>query len=92
MESRFNEVAGDQPNLFMKWRVCYIENFDMTNLRGNDQNVRYIEVIVALIVTQVTSVEILWCQCIWHVTSNFNMKVSAGEGVKSCGIHTSLWT
>ena len=25
-------------------------------------------------------------------TSNFNMKVTAGEGVKSCGIHTSLWT
>ena len=25
-------------------------------------------------------------------TGNFNMKVSAGKGVKSCGIHTSLWT
>ena len=24
--------------------------------------------------------------------SSFNMKVSAGEGVKSCGIQTSLWT
>ena len=28
------------------FRVRYIENFDITNLRGNDQNVRYIEVIV----------------------------------------------
>ena len=46
VEPRFNEVAGDQPNLFVKWRVRYIENFDITNLRGNDQNVRYIEVIV----------------------------------------------
>ena len=27
-------------------RVRYIENLDITNLRGNDQNVRYIEVIV----------------------------------------------
>ena len=25
MEPRFNEVAGDRPNLFVKWRVCYIE-------------------------------------------------------------------
>ena len=25
MEPRFNEVAGDGPNLFVKWRVRYIE-------------------------------------------------------------------
>ena len=41
-----NEVAGDRPNLFVKWRVRYIENLDITNLRENDQNVRYIKVIV----------------------------------------------
>ena len=46
MEPRFNEVAGDRPNLFVKSRVCYIENLNMTNLRGNGQNVHYIEVIV----------------------------------------------
>ena len=46
VEPLFNEVAGDRPNLFVKWRVRYIENLDITNLRGNDQNVRYIEVIV----------------------------------------------
>ena len=46
VEPRFNEVAGDRPNLFVKWRVRYIENFDITNLRGKDQNVRYTEVIV----------------------------------------------
>ena len=46
VEPRFNEVAGDRPNLFVKSRVRYIENLDVTNLRGNDQNVRYIEVIV----------------------------------------------
>ena len=44
VEPRFNEVAGDPPNLFVKWRVRYIENLDITNLRGKDQNVRYIEV------------------------------------------------
>ena len=46
MEPRFNEFAGDRPNLFVKSRVRYIENLDITNLRGDDQNVRYIEVIV----------------------------------------------
>ena len=46
VEPRFNEVAGDRPNLFVKWRVRYIENLHIKNLRGNDQNVRYIEVIV----------------------------------------------
>ena len=46
VEPRFNEVAGDRPNLFVKSRVRYIENLDITNLRGNDQDVRYIEVIV----------------------------------------------
>ena len=57
VEPRFNEVAGDRPNLFVKWRVRYIENLDITNLRGNDQNVRYIEVIVNdWFVIQVTSV------------------------------------
>ena len=25
MEPRFNEVVGDRPNLFVKWRVRYIE-------------------------------------------------------------------
>ena len=46
VEPRFNEVAGDRPNSFVKWRVRYIENLDITNLRENDQKVRYIEVIV----------------------------------------------
>ena len=46
VKPRFNEVAGDRPNLFVKSRVRYIENLDITNLSGNDQNVRYIEVIV----------------------------------------------
>ena len=46
VEPRFNEVAGDGPNLFAKWRVRYIENLNITNLRENDQKVRYIEVIV----------------------------------------------
>ena len=60
VEPRFNEVAGDPPNLFVTWRARYIKNPDITNLRGNDQNVRYIEVIVNdLFATQVASVEIL---------------------------------
>ena len=32
-EPRFNQVAGDRPNLFVKLRVRYIENLDITNLR-----------------------------------------------------------
>ena len=60
VEPRFDEVAGDRPNLFVKWRVRYIENFDITNLGGNDRNVRHVEVIANdWFVTQVTSVEIL---------------------------------
>ena len=46
VEPRFNEIAGDRPNLFVKSMVRYIENLDITNLRGNDQKVCYIEVIV----------------------------------------------
>ena len=46
VEPRFNEVAGDRLSVFVKWRVRYIENLDITNLSGNDQKVRYIEVIV----------------------------------------------
>ena len=46
VEPRFNEVAGDRPNLFVNWRVRYIENLDITKLRAKDQNVHYIEVIV----------------------------------------------
>ena len=58
VEPRFNEVAGDLPNLSLKSKVRYIENLDITNLRGNDKNVRYIEVIVNdWFATQVTSVK-----------------------------------
>ena len=46
MEPRFYEVAGDWPILFDKSRVPYIENLDVTNLRGIEQTLRYIEVIV----------------------------------------------
>ena len=57
VEPRFNEVAGDRPNLFVKWRVRYSKNLDILNFRGNNRNVCYIEVIVDdLFVTQVTSV------------------------------------
>ena len=38
-EPRFNKVIGDWPNLFVKSRVHYNKNLDITNLRGNDQNV-----------------------------------------------------
>ena len=44
VEPRFNELAGDRTNVFVKSRVRYIEDLDLTNFRGNDQNVRYIEV------------------------------------------------
>ena len=33
-------------DLFIKWRICYIESLNIMNLRGNDPNVPYIEVIV----------------------------------------------
>ena len=46
VKPRFNGVVGDRPKLFVKWRVRYIENLDITNLRENDQNVCYIEDIV----------------------------------------------
>ena len=39
-------LAGDRQILFVSLRVCYIENLNITNWRGNDQNVCYIEVIV----------------------------------------------
>ena len=33
VEPRFNEAAGDRPNLFVKSGVRYIENLDITNLK-----------------------------------------------------------
>ena len=44
VELRFNEVPRDRVNLFVISRVRYIENLDITNLRKNKQNIRYIEV------------------------------------------------
>jgi len=46
VEPQFTKVAGDWPNLFVKLRVRYTENLNITNLRGNDQNVHYIKLIV----------------------------------------------
>ena len=43
MEPQFNKVAGDWVNLFIKSRVPYVKNFNITNLRENKQNVCYIE-------------------------------------------------
>lgn len=34
VEPRFNKVAGDRPNLFDKWRVCYIENLNIKKSEG----------------------------------------------------------
>lgn len=33
VETRFNEVTGYRPNLLVKWRVRFIVNLDLTNLR-----------------------------------------------------------
>ena len=44
MEPRFNEVLRDWGIWFVKSRVLYAENLDLTNLRKNNQNVRYIEI------------------------------------------------
>ena len=44
VEPRFNKVPRDWGNWFVILRIHYIENLDLTNLRGNNQNVRYIEV------------------------------------------------
>ena len=43
MEPGFNNVAGDWVNLFIKLRVHYIKNLDIAEMRGNDQNVHFIE-------------------------------------------------
>ena len=34
VEPRFNGVAGDRPNLFVKWRVCYIEKTRHNEFEG----------------------------------------------------------
>ena len=43
-EPWFNEVAGASVNLFIKSRIHYIESLNITNFRGNDQTVHFIEV------------------------------------------------
>jgi len=45
VEPRFNEVAVDWPNLFVKLRVCYRKP-QYKEFEGKHQNVCYIEVIV----------------------------------------------
>ena len=45
MEPRCKKFAEDRANLFVKWRVCYIENLNITN-RGSGQKDRYIKVVV----------------------------------------------
>ena len=55
--SWFNEVAGDRPNLFVKWRVCYIK-LPYNEFERKQPKFRYIEVIADdWFVTQVTSLE-----------------------------------
>ena len=44
VEPQFNEVPRDWGNLFVISRVRYIENFDLTNFRENNKNMRFIEV------------------------------------------------
>ena len=84
VEPRFNEVAGDRPIWSLNRGFGYIENLDITNLRGNDQNVRYIEVIVNdWSVTQLISVEIIKCQCRWHIYKPLTERLlSLPQGLK----------
>ena len=44
LEPSFNEMPGDWVNLFVVSTIRYIETFDITILRKNNQNVRYIEI------------------------------------------------
>ena len=44
VEPRFSEVCGDWVNLLVISRAQYLQNQDITNSRGNDQNFRFIEV------------------------------------------------
>ena len=61
VEPRFKEVAGDRPNLFVKWRVRYVENLDITNFNfeGKRPKCSLYRGHSDWFVTQVTSVEIL---------------------------------
>ena len=46
VELWFNEVGVEEWNCFVEWSVCYIENFNVMNLKGNEWKICYIEFIV----------------------------------------------
>ena len=47
MEPRFNEVAGDWPNLFIKWRVRYIEVLFHTFYCNFGQDIEIISFVIS---------------------------------------------
>ena len=47
MEPRFNEVAGDRPNLFVKWRVRYIEVLFHTFYCNFDRDIEIISLVIS---------------------------------------------
>ena len=69
MEPRFNEVPRDWGNWYVKSRVRYAENLDLTNLRKNNQNVRYIEIWFIIKKKKIFSNCPIFCpslKCIFH--------------------------
>ena len=47
VEPRFNEVAGDRPNLFVKWRVRYIEVLFHTFYCNFDRHIEIISFVIS---------------------------------------------
>ena len=47
VEPRFNEVAGDRPNLFVKWRVRYIEVLFHTFYCNFGQDIEIISFVIS---------------------------------------------
>ena len=47
VEPRFNEVAGDRPNLFVKWRVRYIVVLFHTFYCNFDRDIEIISFVIS---------------------------------------------
>ena len=82
MEPRFNEVAGDRPNLFIKWRVRYIEVLFHTFYCNFGRDIEIISFVISR--TSLNRGSLNRGSTVYTITTQQNLKASLTIALLKC--------
>ena len=86
VEPRFNEVAGDRPNLFVKWRVRYIEVLFHTFYCNFGRDIEIISFVISR--TSLNRGSLNRGSTVLEISSPYNSNYQRNDGVKCPHLQT----